>query len=98
MAFVSTAALFLVRAPRAAGTEAPVLLLGLHVRPTRGSAFGMLTFVQAMKQPNNAMHTDFAMALRFHIGDHWRGAGDGDRSPTMRAERAKLKSRRDDMT
>jgi hypothetical protein len=31
--------------------------------------------------PNNAMHTDSAVTLRFHIGDHWRGAGDGARSP-----------------
>jgi hypothetical protein len=30
---------------------------------------------------NNAMHTDSAMALIFHVGNRWRGAGDGDRSP-----------------
>ena len=31
---------------------------------------------------NHAMHTDSAMTLRFHIGDHGRGAGDGDRWTT----------------
>jgi len=29
--------------------------------------------------PTNAMHTDSAITLRFHIEDQWRGAGDGDR-------------------
>jgi hypothetical protein len=29
--------------------------------------------------PNNAMHTDSARTLRFQIGDHCRGAGDGER-------------------
>jgi hypothetical protein len=28
---------------------------------------------------NNAMHTDSAGTLRFHVEDHWRGAGDGER-------------------
>jgi hypothetical protein len=28
---------------------------------------------------NNAMHLDSAITLRFHIGDHWRGASDGER-------------------
>jgi len=28
---------------------------------------------------NNAMHTDSAIALWFHIEDPWRGAGAGDR-------------------
>ncbi len=29
--------------------------------------------------PNNAMHADSAGTLGFHIGHHWRGAGDGER-------------------
>ena len=31
------------------------------------------------------------------ISHHWSGTTEHERSPTMRAERAKLKSRRDDM-
>ena len=31
------------------------------------------------KRSNYAMHTDSAITLKFHIGDHWRGAGDGER-------------------
>ena len=42
------------------------------------------------------MHTDSARPSRFHAEDHRRGAGDGDRSPKMRAERAQLKSCQDD--
>jgi len=28
---------------------------------------------------NNAMHTGCAITLRVHDGDHWRGAGEGER-------------------
>jgi hypothetical protein len=28
---------------------------------------------------NNAMHTDSAITLKLNIGDHLRGAGDGER-------------------
>ena len=31
-------------------------------------------------RPNNAMHADSSMTLRFHFMDHLLGAGDGDRS------------------
>jgi hypothetical protein len=26
--------------------------------------------------PNDALHTDSAITLRFYIEDHWRGAGE----------------------
>ena len=29
-------------------------------------------------RPNNAFHTDSAPTLGFHIGDHWRGTGQGE--------------------
>jgi hypothetical protein len=41
------------------------------------------------ERTNNAMHADSAITLGFHTGDHWRGAGDGDRwalTTTRRAE------------
>ena len=28
---------------------------------------------------NNAMHMDSSMTLRFHTGNHWLGASDGER-------------------
>jgi len=37
------------------------------------------------------------MSFLFHAERQWRGVAYGHRSPVMRAERAKLKSQRDDM-
>ncbi len=47
---------------------------------------------------NKAMHTGSATTLRFQVGVHERGAGDGDRSPRKQPERARLKSCKDDTT
>jgi hypothetical protein len=34
---------------------------------------------------NNVLHTDSAPTLGFHIGDHWRGAGEDERSAESHA-------------
>ncbi|HZR20594.1 MAG TPA: hypothetical protein VFE51_25150 [Verrucomicrobiae bacterium] len=45
---------------------------------------------------NYTMHADFAVMLGFHFEVIGRGAGDGDRSTKLRAERGRLKSCKDD--